>query len=327
MAVKIFKTLGCVVLSAVITCTCFSTLAMADSHEHTFVEGICECGKYEVPFLTRIPIKEKYAKAIEETGVLETLDYTTPLYGIDESTEIEKHLQVYLPYGYDESNQYNVMYIMHGGGESEYYWLNDEPVYEGTKAMGKTTRAVIDNMIADGKMEPTIFVAPTYVTNDADGNDVTLSDMSGFAQEFRNVIVPFVESKYATYCNGDVSEGNLIATRDHRGFAGFSNGSRCAANGVFMRNLDLVSWFGFYSGPDPSMGGEGGATYEDACAAIERFSPDLDINYIYNGDGTSDFALEGHQTFAYGLLESMPDRFQNGKNWCWICFKGGSHAY
>ena len=324
---KLMKLVCSMAISAMIVCTGLTSVAMAEGHEHVFVDGICECGKYEAPFITRIPIKDKLTKQIEEAGTLETLSYTTPLYGIDESIEVEKHLQVYLPYGYDETQQYNVMYIMHGGGESEYYWLNDEPVYEGTKSMGRTTKAVIDNMTANGDMDPTIFVAPTYVTLDPDGKDVTISDMSAFALEFRNVIVPFVESRYATYCRDDVSEENLAATREHRGFAGFSMGSRCAANGIFMNDLDLVAWFGFYSGPDPSMGGEGGVTYEDAIAAIEKFGPDMEIKYLYNGDGTSDFALEGHQTFAFGLLEALPDRFQDGKNWCWICFKGGSHAY
>ena len=301
---------------------------MAADHEHVYVDGLCtECGKYEAAFITRIPIKDKYTKAIEETGTLETITYQTPFYGIDESIEVEKVLQVYLPYGYDPAQQYNVMYLMHGGGESEYYWLNDEAVYENTKAMGKTTKAVIDNMVAEGKMEPTIFVASTYETKDKNGNRLTEGDMSGYAQEFRNIIVPLVESTYSTYCAGDVSEENLIATRDHRGFAGFSMGSRCTVDGILMHDLDLVAWYGAYSGPDASLGGGGGVSAEDVKAVMESFGPEMDIKYIYNGDGTADFALEGHQTFAYGLLEVMPESFQDGRNWCWVCFKGGSHAY
>ena len=276
--------------------------------------------KYDVPFITRIPLKNKLTTPIDEAGTLETITYTTPLYGVDENSEVEKVLQVYLPYGYDPEQQYNVMYLMHGGGESEYYWLNDEPVYEGTKAMGKTTRAVIDNMIADGKMAPTIFVAPTFIT----GEDAAPEDWTKFAQEFRNVIVPLVESEYSTFTGGDVSEENLIATRGHRGFAGFSMGSRCTVNSIMMNDLDIVGWYGCYSGPDPALGGAGA---EEVKAAIESFGPDMPIMYMYNGNGTSDFELEGHSELAHGLLESMPDTFQDGVNWCWIEFKGGSHAY
>lgn len=301
-----------------------AALTLAADHEHVFVDGICtECGKYEAPFITRIPLKEKYTKAIEETGTLETIDYMTPLYGIDESQEMEKHLQVYLPYGYDESQQYNVMYIMHGGGESEYYWLNDTPVYEGTKAMGKTTKGMIDNMVKDGKMEPTIFVAPTSLApkglEEGEGEGESRGAGYDFGKEFREVIVPLVEAKYSTYCAGDVSEENLIATRDHRGFGGFSMGSACTINQIMMKNLDIVSWFGAWSG--------GGAPIEEFKAAIDSFGPDMNINYMYNGNGTSDFALEGHQELYNGILEQMGDKFQDGKNLCWICFKGGSHAY
>ncbi|MCF0230267.1 MAG: hypothetical protein HUJ76_11335, partial [Parasporobacterium sp.] len=307
-------------LGMVMTLSIASAATAASGHEHVFDNGICECGKYEVSFSTRIPLKDKYTKPIDETGTLETLTYKTPLFGIDETQETEKTLQVYLPYGYDPANRYNIVYLMHGGGESEYYWLSDEPVYEGTKAMGKTTKAMIDNMTAKGDMEPTIFVAPTCIT----GEDTNVEDWSRFAQEFRQVIVPFVESRYSTYACGDTSEENLIATRDHRAFAGFSMGSRCTVNAILMRDLDLVSWYGLYSGPDASLGGAG---WEDVKAAIESFGPDFPISYLYNGNGTADFELEGHQELAYGLLDSMPDTFQNGKNWCWICFKGGSHAY
>ena len=308
MTKRMVKRIGAAVLAAVmITCMGAASLTMA-------------AGKYDVPFITRIPLKDKLTKAIDEAGTLETITYTTPLFGVDETQETEKTLQVYLPYGYDPAQQYNVVYLMHGGGESEYYWLNNEPVYEGTKAMGKTTRAVIDNMIADGKIAPAIFVAPTFIT----GEDTAPEDWTRFAREFREVIVPLVESKYSTYTGGDVSADNLVATREHRGFAGFSMGSRCTVNSILMNDLDIVAWYGCYSGPDPSLGGAGA---EEVKAAIESFGPDMPIRYLYNGNGTSDFELEGHSELAHGLLETMPDTFRDGENWCWIEFKGGSHAY
>lgn len=304
------KCLGTVVLVMIMVACMGTSFAMA-------------ANKYDVDFYTKQQLKDSYTKEIEETGIVETIDYMTPLYGIDETQEMEKHLQVYLPYGYDESKQYNVMYVMHGGGESEYYWFNDEPVYEGTKAMGKTTRGMIDNMVAEGKMEPTIFVAPTSLAPKAldEGAEEGESRGAGydFGKEFREIIVPLVEAKYSTYCAGDVSLENLIATRDHRGFGGFSMGSACTINQIMMKNLDLVSWFGAWSGA--------GAEIADFKAAIESFGPEMKINYMYNGNGTADMALEGHEAFFNGILEEMSDTFQDGVNTCWICFKGGAHAY
>lgn len=314
MKTRLWKRIATVMLAAMmIAAMGASTFTMADEEGPKFV--------------TRIPLKDKYTKAIEETGTLETIDYMTPLYGIDESREMEKHLQVYLPYGYDESQQYNVMYIMHGGGESEYYWLNDTPVYEGTKAMGKTTKGMIDNMVADGKMAPTIFVAPTSLAPKGLDEEEPAEGEEGesrgagydFGKEFAEVIVPLVEAKYSTYCAGDVSKENLIATRDHRGFGGFSMGSACTINQIMMKNLDIVSWFGAWSG--------GGAPIEEFKAAIDSFGPEMKINYMYNGNGTSDFALESHQELYNGILEQMGDTLVEGENLCWVCFKGGSHAY
>lgn len=315
MKKNLLKRMGVAVLAAAMVLG-MAVPALAADHEHVFTDGICECGKYEAAFITRIPLKEKYTAAIDEKGSLETITYTTPAYAFGEDKEVEKVLQVYLPYGYDPANQYNVVYLMHGGGESEYYWLNDEPVYEGTKAMGKTTKGMIDNMLADGKIEPTIFVAPTSITN---YNGVPKGDTDAFAKEFRNVIVPLVESKYATYCAGDVSEENLIATRDHRAFCGFSMGSICTINSIEMQNLDIVGYFGAFSGAKTEVA--------DFKAAVESFGPEYPILYMYNGNGTTDIAHDEHDEFAHGILAEMPETFQDGKNFCWIDFKGGSHAY
>ena len=314
----LFKRIAVFAAVSVMAVGMFSQAAMAEEekHEHVFTDGICECGKYEAAFITRIPLKEKYTKQIDETGTLETLTYTTPAYAFGEDKEVEKTLQVYLPYGYDPSQTYNVVYLMHGGGESEYYWLNDEPVYEGTKAMGKTTKAVVDNMLKDEKIEPTIFVAPTSVTT---YNNVPNYDTDAFAKEFREIIVPLIDSTYSTYAKGDVSEENLKATRDHRAFCGFSMGSICTINAIMMNNLDIVGWFGAYSGAKTEVA--------DFKAAVESCGPDYPILYMYNGNGTTDIAHDEHDEFAHGILAEMPDWFQDGKNFCWIDFKGGSHAY
>ena len=307
------------VLASAMAVTMLSASAMAEEetkHEHVFTDGICECGKYEASFVTRIPLKEKYTKEIDEKGTLETITYTTPLYAFDETQEVEKVMQVYLPYGYDESQSYNVVYLMHGGGESEYYWLNDEPVYEDTKAMGKTTKAVVDNMLKDGKTEPTIYVATTCLSKNG---EESVNDNDAYAKEFRNIIVPLVESKYSTYTKGDVSEENLKATRNHRAFCGFSMGAGCTVNGILKHNLDIVGYFGPYSGATSDPDG--------VIEAIKDVITEYPVLYMYNGNGSADFALEGHQEFYNALLEKLPEHFQNGKNTCWIEFKGGSHAY
>lgn len=119
----ISKLLGAAVIASLAVSMCVPAFAEEAKHEHAFENGICECGKYEVAFSSRIPIKDKLTKDIEEKGTLETLTYTTHYYSAEEETGneylVEKHLQVYLPYGYDPSQQYNIFYLTHGAGESE----------------------------------------------------------------------------------------------------------------------------------------------------------------------------------------------------------------
>ena len=54
---------------------------------------------------------------------------------------------------------------------------------------------------------------------------------------------------------------------------------------------------------------------------------DLDIKFWFNGNGTADFALAHHEVFRDRCLNEMPDRFQDGVNYVWHCFKGGTHSY
>ncbi|MCF0228240.1 MAG: hypothetical protein HUJ76_00930 [Parasporobacterium sp.] len=329
MKKRIVSLVALAAVLAVCLCTPMLTGAEEGKHEHVFNNGICECGKYEVAFSSRIPIKDKLTKDIEEKGTLETLTYTTHVYSLEEAkgeeVTVEKNLQVYLPYGYDPAQQYNIFYLTHGAGESEYYWLNDEPVYEGTKAMGKTTKAVIDNCLKQGITDPIIFVSVTSITKAPEGEETQFVDNNDFAKELRNDIVPFVESRYSTYAGGDVSEAGLIASRDHRAFAGFSMGGAVTAAQVMMPNLDMFSWFGTYSA---AFGAEVFPyTPADFQAALESFGKDYPVNYWFNGDGTADFVRDAHWNFNQEVLANMPDWFQDGANYAWIEFKGGSHAY
>ena len=63
-------------------------------------------------------------------------------------------MYVYIPYGYDPSKGYNVVYLMHGIGDEEGYWLGAGPYAEGgekyNRETAKYTTSVFDNMIADG---------------------------------------------------------------------------------------------------------------------------------------------------------------------------------
>ncbi len=134
-----------------------------------------------------------------------------------------KNMYVYLPYGYDKSKKYNVFYLMHGGGESEETCFNDS---------GIDIDVMLDNMIANGDIEPMIVVTPTF--NKAPSAD-------GVWEEMRKSIIPYVESKYSTYAENTNIDG-LKASRFHRAYGGFSMGGGSTwAN--FNNNLDIIAYF------------------------------------------------------------------------------------
>jgi hypothetical protein len=65
------------------------------------------------------PVSDEYRLESNKPGTIQTLQYKTP--NLTNGTD-DKKLHVYLPHGYDESDaskKYNVLYLMHGGGENE----------------------------------------------------------------------------------------------------------------------------------------------------------------------------------------------------------------
>lgn len=303
-------------------------------HVHAYNEnGVCECGAYDEDFITELPMDPALQVECDQNGTVERLTYDTRSYALESLPEnegkqfpIQKELLVYLPYGYDAEKQYNVVYLMHGTGDNQNYWLDK---------MGIVTLPVLDNMIKDGKCEPTIFVTPTYysVPEGYEGYDYETESWltkdpnadlwpMHFWQELRNDIIPAVEAKYSTYADGDVSEANLIATRGHRAFAGLSRGSMTTVNSGMMHCLDLFSYIGSFSGI--------WADFADFKAALEGEFADYEVKYWYNGTGTADTvggAGENQQEFFANAIGQMPDRFTNGKNCCLIVIPGGAHNY
>ncbi len=229
----------------------------------------------------------------DQPGTVEAFTYQTKAYATDQR-DVEKTAYVYLPYGYDESQQYNILYLMHGTGDDEAYWLV-------THAYNKT---MIDNMIANGDIEPLIIVTPTFYVEDdcADGLDALTYS---FREELRNDLMPAIESTYSTYAESCDEEG-FTASRDHRAFAGLSRGAVTTYHSAFCGSLDYFSWFGTFSGSRTT------AEYFQETLQSEEFA-DYSIHYLYVTSGNFDFALPGQIEDYEALLEVEP-RLTEGVN-------------
>ena len=234
-----------------------------------------------------------YDEACSEAGTVEKISYETKAYATDERS-LTKDAYVYTPYGYDPEKDYNILYLMHGTGENEATWLVE---YQ------KNTN-MIDNLIDRGEIEPLIIVTPTfYVENDCadDLDQLTWS----FAQELRNDLMPFVESRYSTWAE-TADEAGFKASRDHRAFAGLSRGAVTTFHSAFMGSLDYISWYGTFSGSR--------TTGEQLSAAIDAAeTADLDIHYHYVSTGSFDFALP-QQIKDYQGETALVSRITEGQN-------------
>ena len=281
--------------------------------------------EYQWDFATKTTDIDDLKAECDQKGTVVQMDYETPLYASDPDQTVTKTMYVYLPYGYNETQQYSILYLMHGGGESAEYWLAGE-------RWGPTTCNVLDNMSAQGLCDPFSVVTPTFYPptatgETASGESAESADPAAstdltvvFAEELRNNVIPTVESTYSTYAGKDVSEENLIATRDHRAFAGFSMGSMTSIHSALETNLDMISWVGSFSGAKTEV--------EDFKANLESDKlKDYKVNFWYNGNGKGDIAHDEHDEFCHGVLEAMPDRFTDGENFAWIDLRDGTHSY
>ncbi len=224
-------------------------------------------------------IPDGYRQPAENPGTLEQLTYSTyESFGFEQRTqELTKRAWTYLPPGYSAEQDYNVFYLSHGGWSNETTWL-------GTAEAPSDSKHILDHAIADGKIEPLIVVAPTYNnTSPEDSGDyqLALQLTENFHRELLQSLLPAVEAKYSTYATG-TSPDELIASRDHRGFGGFSMGSVNTWQ-TFRHGLDYFRYFA------PSIG----ALTSDGEALAQvvrdsRYSPD-DF-FIVAASGTDDFA-------------------------------------
>lgn len=240
----------------------------------------------------------------EASGTIQTIEYTSKDYTLEDTPETTKTAYVYLPNGYSEDKKYNVLYLMHGIGGNEKEW--------GMTNAFSTVKNVMDNLAYYGDIESFIVVTP----NGKAGNMSGISGFYEFGKELRNDLIPYIESHYSTYGEYDENGYDLTAARDHRAMAGLSMGGMQTINIGMCECLDIMSYFGAFSAAPTS--------YDAATIAttLENFPKEYEINYFYNICGTEDgTAYWSHSAAAIGVADKT-DRLTDGKNFMWHPVKG-----
>ena len=230
-----------------------------------------------------------YKSDCAQQGRVVKLNYTTSNRGA------AKYANVYLPYGYDESDtsqKYNVFYLMHGGGENQDTIFSDDVNF----------KRILDNMIQNGDIDPMIVVTPTF--NNTSGSDMTQNAQT-FHSELVKDIIPAVEGKYHTYAES-TSDADLKASRGHRAFGGFSMGGLTTWY-CFLNTLDYVQYYMPLSGDCWA-----GNTPEQKAAAVadaaKKSGYSKDEYFVLCATGTKDIAYDALSQ-QVEAMKKLPDQF------------------
>ena len=168
-------------------------------------------------------------------------------------TSGERTLLVYTPPGYDPAKKYPVLYLMGGSGEDAESWTKNGQA-----------NFIMDNLLAEGKAVPMIIVLPNNQIVHRSHPQHTELSFPLMEREFKEVIIPFVESRYST-----------IKDKHSRAISGLSMGGRHTQY-VGFRNLDLFGSFGILSAAMPV----------DDTPALRDPNINAKIDYLFVGAGT-----------------------------------------
>ena len=249
----------------------------------------------------------------DKKGTVERLNYDTFTYEED-NQPLHKGAWVYVPYGYDAAKKYNVLYLLHGGNVNEDWWFKMFP----------DTVTILDNMMAKGICEPCLIVAPTYYRGDAQADQKADYITEHFQFELRKDLIPAVESKYSTYAQGDISEQNLIKTREHRAFAGLSLGSMTTYRAAFYNNYDLFAWYGPFSGCCGPFGNHDVEVKRILETLQNGEAKGLPLKYLFCCNGDKDIAYAEHTDIMNKVLPQCPI-LRPGVNYDFYVIPGGVH--
>ncbi len=209
-----------------------------------------------------------------------------------------KKALVYVPANYDKQKQYDVLYFLHGSGDSAtgfYENSHYKQVLDKLAKQGKLQntlvvfpkkqydvlyflhgsgdsatgfyenshyKQVLDKLAKQGKLQNTLVVFPTFYPSQAfvTGDYQKDDKLSRFfaRTELMGALIPKVEAKYSTYAKSTTKK-ELQQTRAHRAIGGFSMGAITSWY-VFEEQLPYFKTFVTLGGDSWVIQEDGGGT-------------------------------------------------------------------
>ncbi len=157
-------------------------------------------------------------------GTIDSITYTSKTVGT------KRQALIYTPPGFSKSKKYPVLYLLHGIGGDKMEWYN-----------GGKPNVILDNLYADGKIEPMLVVMPNGRAMKDDrmvGNpfdSVKVKAFATFEKDLLNDLIPHIEKTFP-----------VLKDREHRAIAGLSMGGGQSLN-FGLGNLDRFAWVGGFS--------------------------------------------------------------------------------
>ncbi len=148
------------------------------------------------------------------------------VYFYSKSTDTHRRAFVYTPptYGKDKK-KYPVLYLQHGWGEDETAWSNQG-----------YANLIMDNLIAEGKIEPFIIVMTYGMTNDVKFGHIKEFTAKEFEKVLVDELIPYIDSNFRTQ-----------ADKKHRAMAGLSMGG-FETKLITLRRPEVFNYYGLLSG-------------------------------------------------------------------------------
>ena len=267
-------------------------------------------------------LPDGYLEEAQQAGRVEKVRYIVS----DEDRQV-KSVAVYLPQGYDASeDSYDVLYILHAASGKTTNYLDP--------SRRTDFQNLLDNMIANGKLEALIVVAASYYPTEGFTQFLPLAKQvevtAAFPRELVEDVIPAVESKYRTHAVSTDIEG-IRASRDHRGIAGFSLGGVTTWY-VFLQQMQAFRWFLPISEASWADG-EGGTSgiFDSNISAQVLYDAVIEQGFgkddfrLYVATGTEDEAFDVSTSQMVSLLE-YADMFKPGDNTSCSMMIGGTHT-
>jgi enterochelin esterase-like enzyme len=177
-------------------------------------------GRDQMANMVEVPGKQPmyFSEQNVPHGTVQILFYNSKVTGTTRS------MYVYTPPGYDPASniKYPVLYLLHGGGDTEYGW------YE----VGKANR-IADNLRATGKIKPMFIVMPlghASFPGATPGPGMRQQGHNAFEQDFLTEIMPLVENTF-----------NVSTDRKDRAIAGLSMGGGQTIS-IGLSNMDKFAY-------------------------------------------------------------------------------------